>query len=165
MLSLLRATLAVALLAVPAAAQSHDGMHVTDAYARVSGPSAQSGAVFLMLENHGTAEDRLIGVASDVAARVEMHTHTQDANGVMQMREVPEGFAIAAGGTHALARGGDHIMLLGLTRPLNQGDSFPLTLTFQRGEVITLDVTVDAQRPAPAMGHGAGHMHGAAPSN
>lgn len=169
MLSLLRATVAVALLAVPAAAQSHDGMHITDAYARVSGPSAQSGAVFMVLENHGTAEDRLISVASDVAAKVELHTHKQDANGVMQMLEVPEGFAVAAGATHALARGGDHVMLLGLTRSLNDGDTFPLTLTFQRGEVITIDVTVDLQRAAPAMGHGAmdhGAMgHGKAPSN
>lgn len=166
MLTPFRAALVAALLALPVAAQSHDGVHVTDPYARVSGPSAQSGAVFMVLENHGTADDRLISATSDVAQRVELHTHKQDANGVMQMMEVPEGFAIAAGGTHALARGGDHVMLLGLTRSLNHGDTFPLTLTFERGEVITIDVTVDLQRAAPAMGHGAmGHGHGHAPSN
>lgn len=168
MLTPFRAALVAALFALPAAAQSHDGVHVTDAYARVSGPSAQSGAVFMVLENHASADDRLVSAASDVAQRVELHTHKQDANGVMQMIEVPEGFAIPAGGTHALARGGDHVMLLGLTRSLNHGDTFPLTLTFERGEVITLDVTVDLQRAAPAMGHGAmghGHGHGAAPSN
>jgi hypothetical protein len=43
MSSILRAAAAAALLAFPAFAQSHDGIHVTDAYARVSGPSAQSG--------------------------------------------------------------------------------------------------------------------------
>lgn len=168
-----RAAVVAALFAFPAVAQSHDGMHISDAYARVSGPSAQSGAVFMVLENHGTADDRLVSASSDVAARVELHTHKQDANGVMQMMKVPEGFAVAAGATHALARGGDHVMLMGLTRSLNHGDTFPLTLTFARGETITLDVTVDLQRAAPAMGHGAmghgapaaSHMHGAAPSN
>ena len=179
MSSILRAAAAAALLAFPAFAQSHDGIHVTDAYARVSGPSAQSGAVFMVLENHSAEEDRLISATSDVAARVELHTHKQDANGVMQMLEVAEGFAIPGGASHALARGGDHVMLMGLTRSLNHGDSFPLTLTFARGEVITIDVTVDLERKPEPMGHGAmdhgahgghaghgaGHGHGAAPTN
>jgi copper(I)-binding protein len=154
---MLRTTLAAlaTLLALPVLA--HDGVHVSDAYARAS---AQSGAVFLTVTNHSANEDRLVSAASDVAERVELHTHVEDANGVMQMIEVEEGFAIPAEGTFALERGGDHIMLMGLTRPLADGDTFTVTLTFARGDTVAVEVTVDnARKPAAhgARDHGEGH--------
>lgn len=150
MLNRIAAAFAV-LLAIPALA--HDGPHVHDPYARVS-PSG-SGAVFLVIENHSANDDRLVSAASDVADRVEMHTHLTDSNGVMQMVEVPEGFVVKGESTRALERGGDHIMLLGLKRDLKDGDTFDLTLTFERGEVITVTVPVDnARKPA---GHGTDH--------
>ncbi|MFN6977765.1 MAG: copper chaperone PCu(A)C [Gemmobacter sp.] len=157
----IRAAMAATLIAAPALA--HDGVHIVDPYARVSGPSAQSGAVFLVIENHGDADDRLIAASSDVAARVELHTHREDSKGVMQMVEVEGGFVIPAGGTHALERGGDHVMLMGLNRSLKHGDVVTVTLTFERGDVITLDVPVDLERkPGQGMGHdhGHGHAHG-----
>jgi copper(I)-binding protein len=142
---------AAALLALPALA--HDGPHVLDPYARIS--PAGSGAVFLVIENHSANDDRLVSVASDVADRAELHTHLTDANGIMQMVEVPEGFEIKGESTHALDRGGDHIMLMGLTRALRDGDTFDLTLTFERGEVITVTVPVDnARKPGR---NGTGH--------
>lgn len=149
---------AAALFALPALA--HDGLHVHDPYARVS--PAGSGAVFLVIENHSANDDRLVSAASDVADRAEMHTHITDSNGVMQMVEVEEGFEIKGESTRALERGGDHIMLMGLTRPLKDGDTFDLTLTFERGEVITVTVPVDnARKPEAHGGHGSHDMkHG-----
>lgn len=155
-----RTLLAAAAVVVALPAFAHDGVHVSDAYARVSGPTAKSGAIFLKIENHATEPDRLVAVASDVAAQTEMHTHKEDAAGVMQMLKVEEGFPVAAGETHALARGGDHIMLLGLNRALADGDVVHLTLTFERGQVIDVDVPVDSQRSdAPMQGMG-GMKHG-----
>lgn len=161
------AALAVAPILAPAA-HAHDGIHIENAYARVN-PSG-SGAVFFEIVNHSDQPDRLIAAASDAAARVELHTHVQDAQGVMRMIEVEDGIPVAGGETRVLARGGDHVMLMGLTKPLKDGDVVPLTLTFERGEVLTLEVPVDNAR-APA-GHGGhadhqGHGHGghAAPSN
>lgn len=147
MLKPLLAAALAALLATSALAQ--DGPHVEDAYARAS---ANSGAIFLTIVNHSDQPDRLLSAASDVAERVELHTHKEDANGVMQMLQVEEGFAISGGGTYKLDRGGDHIMLMGLTRPLAQGDTVTLTLTFERGEVVTLDVPVDNDRKPEAHG-------------
>ena len=83
---------AFTLFTLPAMAE---GIMITDAYARSSSPKA--GAAFLVIENHGEDADRLISAASDVAARVELHTHEIDANGVAKMMEVEEGFAIEAG--------------------------------------------------------------------
>ncbi len=132
-------------------------IEIQDAYARTSGPMAKTGAVFLQIVNAGSGDDRLVGASSDVAMRVELHTHSVSADGVMQMRHVPEGFVIGAGETHALARGGDHVMLMGLTRSLSAGDRFTLTLSFEKAGEIILEVPVDSDRvdgATPAGGNG-----------
>lgn len=119
---------------------------VKDPYARSSTPSSVTGAAFLVLMNHGDTDDRLIGAATDVAKRVELHTHKEDANGVMKMMEVEEGFVVPAGGMHALKRGGDHIMMMGLKRPLEQGEEISITLTFEKAGEIEVMVPVDRER-------------------
>jgi periplasmic copper chaperone A len=152
-------SLATALLLAAAPLAAHDGIHVENAHALTSGPGAMSGAVFFEIVNHSADHaDRLISAASDVAQRVELHTHLIDANGVARMVEVEDGFAVAPGETHVLARGGDHVMLMGLTRPLADGDTFELRLVFEREGEMVIEVPVDLNR-APAAGHG-GHGHG-----
>lgn len=146
---------AAALLCLTLPAVANDGVRINDAYARAS---TASGAVFFEIENHQTDDDRLIAASAEgVAARVELHTHIEDAGGVMQMREVPEGFVVPGNGTHALARGGDHVMLMGLTAPLKTGDVISLTLTFERAGVVTVEVPVDNARTAGPMEGGMDH--------
>ena len=111
------------------------------------------------------ADDRLVGARSDVAQKLELHTHTMDDAGVMQMMEIEGGVPLPAGATHAFERGADHVMLMGLTRALNDGDSFALTLVFESGAEMTFDVTVDNQRKPGAMGEGMMNMHGKGHSN
>lgn len=132
-------------LSLPLFAQE-GAIGVHDAYARAAGGVGKSGAVFLMLDNTGPADDRLIAAKSDVAKLVELHTHKDMGDGVMKMIHVEEGFVIPAAGNHALMRGGDHVMLMGLTRDLADGDSFPLTLVFEKSGEIMIDVTVDNMR-------------------
>jgi periplasmic copper chaperone A len=130
-------------------AAAQDSIQVHDAYARVSGDTAKSGAIFMTLINPSPQGDRLLSVASDAADRAELHSHAVDANGVMHMGEVTEGFAVPAGDAHALDRAGDHIMLLGLKHPLKQGDTVTLTLTFEHAGPLTVTVPVDnARKPA-----------------
>ncbi|GLS85551.1 hypothetical protein GCM10010873_05240 [Cypionkella aquatica] len=149
---------AAILCAAPAFA--HDGVHIENPYARANGGIGATGAIFFEIINHADVDDRLIGVASDIAEKVEMHTHTE-SNGVMSMDAVPEGFAVAALQAHALQRGGDHIMLMGLRKALKNGDSIPLTLTFEHAGEVKLDVPVDnARKPeAAAMGAMEGMDH------
>lgn len=137
-------------------AAAHDGMRIEDPYARVMGASAKAGAVFMTLLNHSLDDDRLIGVTTDAAERAELHAHSMEENGVMKMGEVKEGFPIAGMETHLLDRGGNHIMLLGLTRTLKQGDIIILTLTFERSGEMIIDVPVDNDRAPEAMDH-SGH--------
>lgn len=117
-----------------------------DAYARASGMNAKSGAIFLAIDNTGTTPDRLVAAKTDVAMKAELHTHIQDANGVMMMREIEGGIALPANGTATLARGGDHVMLMGITTPLKQGDHITLTLTFEKAGDLVIDVPVDNNR-------------------
>ncbi len=141
-----KSLLAAVALALATPAFAHDGVHVVDPYARVMGAAAKSGAAFMLIENHSASDDRLIAAASDVAERVELHTHKAAADGTMKMIHVPEGFAIPGNTNHELARGGDHVMLMGLKRPLAQGDTFTLTLTFERSGEVTVEVPVDLDR-------------------
>lgn len=145
---MLRTALFLVLL-TPGMALAGDGpIRVDDAYARGPGP-APVGAVFMSLTNTGDAPDRLVGVASDAAQRVELHTHTADADGVMRMGPLEGGIALAAGESHSLKRGGDHVMLMGLAAPLETGSEIEITLTFERAGEITVTVPVDNERMDP----------------
>lgn len=138
-----------------------DGIMVEDAYARASTPTAKSGAAFMVLMNTSDQDDRLVAAKSDVAARVELHTHREIADGVMKMMEVEEGFAIPAGGTHMLARGGDHVMFMGLNEPFADGDTVAVTLVFEHAGEVAVEIPVDLNRkPTHGGGHGAGHGAG-----
>jgi periplasmic copper chaperone A len=150
----------LAILSAPMAFAA--GITISDPYLRVSGAMATSAAAFMTIENHG-ADDRLIDAHSDLAEKVELHTHLQDANGVMKMIHVAEGFPIAAGESHMLQRGGEHVMFLGLTSVPAQGEVITLTLTFEKAGDVTIEVPVDNERAAEMgkamdhskMGHGA----------
>lgn len=61
----------------------------------------------------------------------------------MRMLRPEEGIAIPAGETHELARGGDHVMFMGLTRAVKDGDTVMLTLTFEHAGEVTVDIPVD----------------------
>ena len=150
--------LAATLLAFPAFGS--EALMIQDPYARTMGGVGTSGAVFFTVMNHGAEEDRLIDVKSDVAQKVELHTHKDDGNGVMQMLHVPEGFAIPAGGEHALERGGDHVMLMGLTREVADGDVISLTLVFEKAGEIAVEAPVDNARKAEMDHSGHQMQHG-----
>ena len=149
---------AVAALTVATSAFASETIMVKDAYARSATKNAKTGAAFMMVMNHGAEDDRLVDVKSDIAARVELHTHKENADGVMQMLHVEEGFAIPAGEMHSLARGGDHVMFMGLKAPFEQGDMIPVTLVFEKAGEVQIEVQVDLERKPEDGAHG-GHKH------
>ncbi|MDI3336147.1 copper chaperone PCu(A)C [Defluviimonas aestuarii] len=144
-MTFLKSTLTACAVAFAVPAFAADTIIVTDAYARFM-PGAMAGAAFMQIENHGAEPDRLVDVASDIAERVELHTHKTGSDGVMQMMHVPEGFEVPAGGTHALQRGGDHVMFMGLAERPENGGSVTVTLTFEKAGEVTLDIPVDNAR-------------------
>jgi len=145
------AMLATAALSTAAFAGSM--ISVEDAYARSSGMKAKAGAAFMVIKNTGDADDRLVAAKSDVAARVELHTHKIDENGVAKMVEVEEGFAIPAGEGHMLKRGGDHVMFMGIKQPFEQGAKIPVTLVFEKAGEVQVEIPVDLERQDGHMKH------------
>lgn len=119
---------------------------VSDPWIRETPPNASTAAAFARIEGAGTA-DRLIGARADVCDRVEIHTVVAQ-NGVLTMAEI-EALAIPAGGAATLAPGGEHLMLMGLRRPLKAGDAVTFTLVFETsGEVVVPFQVRDARAPA-----------------
>lgn len=147
-----------ALFALPALAC--DGFEVHDAYARTSTAMSQTGAAFMVIHNHGETDCHITGARSEIAARTELHTHSEDAQGVMRMIHVEEGFPLPVDGEVILERGGHHVMFMGLNQALAQGDVVEVTFTFADGAEKTVDVTVDLERAATGHGHSHGHSHG-----
>ncbi|MFO1028745.1 MAG: copper chaperone PCu(A)C [Acetobacteraceae bacterium] len=131
------------------------GIVVSNPWARPSVGTAAPSAAYFVITDHGAA-DRLVSLSTPVAGRTELHESLHE-NGIMKMRAVP-GLALEPGKPVTLAPGGYHVMLMELKQPLKAGDSFPLTLTFEKAPPQTVEVKVGTMGGAMPM-HG-GHMQG-----
>ncbi len=110
------------------------------------------GAGYLTITNRGAAPDRLLSASSAVSPRMELHTHINE-NGVMRMREVPA-VEIPPGQTVTLQPGGLHLMFMGLTQPLAQGATVPVTLRFERAGEVQVPLAIQAAGARAPGGHG-----------
>jgi len=123
-------------------------------WARATPKGAAVGVGYMTITNNGSAPDRLIGGASDVSNRFEIHEMTMD-NGVMRMRPMAKGFEIKPGQSVELKPGGNHVMFVGLKKPLAQGEHVKATLAFEKAGKVDVDFTVEsigAQSPGSAGG-------------
>jgi copper(I)-binding protein len=155
------ACIALATLAV-AAAQAHGGragdVVITHPFATPTLPGAANGAAYIVaLENTGKMPDHLLRASTPVAQGVEFHTSEVDAGGVMRMRELNDIQLVPGRSVKMRPGAGLHIMLVGLKQPLKVGDSFPMTLEFERGGKTEVKVVV--QVPMVRAGGTGGHKH------
>ncbi len=115
-------------------------IEIEDAWARPTLGQSRTGAIYMKIANAGEEADRLIAVETPIADRAELHAHIVEGD-VMKMRRL-EAVEIPAGGKAALAPGERHVMLFGLARPLEEGDRFGLTLTFEKAGPVEVEVAV-----------------------
>ncbi|MFB0937291.1 MAG: copper chaperone PCu(A)C [Propionivibrio sp.] len=113
---------------------------VHDPYVRLVPPGIKTTGGFMLIRNTGKADRQLIKAESPAAGTVELHTHINE-NGVMKMRAVAS-IAVQAGGQAELKPGGYHVMLIDLKEPLKEGDSVPISLTFDDGSTVNLQAPV-----------------------
>ncbi len=99
-------------------------------WARATPAGAKTGAVYVTLINNGSTGDRLLGATTPMADKVQFHSASEE-NGVSRMREMRT-VEVAPGATVSFNPGDMHIMVVGLKQPLKEGQSFPLTLTFEK---------------------------------
>jgi copper(I)-binding protein len=98
------------------------------------------------LRNQTGKDDRLIAARSALSGRIELHRHSEDADGVMRMGQIEGGVPLVDGATHEFARGGDHLMFMGLDAPLVQGQLVPVTLVFEQAGEVEIIIPVDLER-------------------
>ena len=140
-----RLLIAAAMVCSALAAQAQTAPRVDAAWARPTVAGQAGGGGYLKITGGSTA-DRLLSARSSVAKIVEMHSMEMDGN-MMRMRPI-EGIDVPAGQAVELSPGGKHLMFMGLNKTLKAGDSFPLTLRFQKAGEVKVDVKV-MTRAAP----------------
>ena len=96
-------------------------------------------AMFGTIVNDTDADITVVGASTDVAGTVELHEVVTGDGGAMVMQPKEGGFTVPAGGSHELEAGGDHVMLMDLTGPLEAGQDVTVTLELADGS--TQDVT------------------------
>ena len=138
-MSALRPMLAAALLAV--AHTAHAQVVASEAWVRATVPAQTSTGAFMTLRS--SAHAKLVSVATPVAKRAEIHA-SMVHDGVMHMH-AQEALELPVGKSVELKPGGYHVMLLGLTQPLKEGESVPLTLTFEGRDRQRTTLEVKAQ--------------------
>jgi copper(I)-binding protein len=115
-------------------------------YARSTLAGQSTGGAYLTLTNKGPS-DRLLSIDANVSESVELHSMAMEGD-VMRMRQV-DTVDLPAGKTVELKPGGLHVMLLGLKAPLKAGDTFPMTLKFEKSGEIAVVVNIEAGQAAP----------------
>ena len=132
--------------AAPVAAQ----VAVSDAWVRGTVPGQMATGAFMQLKSPTDAA--LVAAASPAARIVEIHEMKMDG-GVMKMSAIDR-LALPAGKAVELKPGGYHVMLMDLKQPLKEGETVPVTLTFEdkAGKKTTVEVKapVKALTAAPA---------------
>jgi copper(I)-binding protein len=140
---------AAGLVAASAALAQPTQLDVANAWAGATPGKAENGAAYVTITS--PTADRLVSANTPVAKKAELHTMSMQGM-VMKMRPI-SGVDIPAGQPVSLKPGGEHIMLMGLSEPLLEGHSFPLTLNFEKAGPRTVTVTVEkagAKGPGPA---------------
>jgi hypothetical protein len=122
--------------------------------------SAKAAGGFMAIVNNGTEPERLLGVESDIAMKVEVHESKVDENGVGTMEHI-DFIEIPPGQTVSLEHGGYHVMFMGLKAALTEGEIHKGVLVFEKAGRVDIEFQIDppagqaAATDHSAMDHGA----------
>ncbi|HWP14225.1 MAG TPA: copper chaperone PCu(A)C [Xanthobacteraceae bacterium] len=101
--------------------------------------TAKPVVVSMTIRNDGGKPDRLLRASTLEAAKAELRAGVPpDAEG-----DVIPAIAVNGRGEVNLKRGGPHILLTGVKKPLDARDSFLMTLTFARAGKVEVEVLVE----------------------
>jgi hypothetical protein len=118
---------------------------------------APTAAAYFVVHNKGAEADRLLSVSTPHAGKAELHEHIH-ADDVMKMQQV-QTVVIPAGGEVKFEPMGYHVMLFNLQQQAQDGERFPLTLTFEKAGQLDVEVAVHKDAPATEQAPAKGHAH------
>lgn len=137
-------------LTAAASLRADPAVTIEGGWVRAVPPGYVNTAAYLTIKNPGTSAVRLTGAAASVAESVDpMITTEKKVNGqtVMGMEFVKE-LTIPPSGQLVLEPGGDHLMLMGLKKRLNEGDKVTFILNIEPGNS-RLEITLPVSRQQP----------------
>jgi len=150
----MRLSLFAAMLALPVmACQQPQPLSISDAWTRDSVGRTANAAVFMTITS--PVADRLVGASTPVATRTDLMT-MQSAGGTMGMTYL-DAIPLPAGQPVSLDPRGLHVWLAGLRQPLKAGESFVVTLKFEKAgerEITVAILAPGAEPPASRTGGG-----------
>ena len=113
---------------------------IEHAWSKATIGAGRPSVFYVEITNGGSVDDALIGIATPAAGMPMLHeTVVQD--GIASMPHAMS-IPVPAGQNVQLSPGGYHGMLMGLTTALKEGDSFPVTLSFEKAGEVTVNVDV-----------------------
>ena len=129
-----------------AAMAAKANIDITDAWTRATAANATTAPIYLHLVS-AKDPDRLIGLEVSNAARIDVREAADQ--GAAKGTAAPA-LDVPGGGTVNFAPGSRYLLLSGLKAPLKEGESFLLTLRFDKGGSQTAVVKVlNANASAP----------------
>ena len=116
---------------------------VKDAWVRGTVPAQTTTGAFMTITSSEDAT--LVGASSRIARMSEIHESSMK-DGVNHMHGV-EAVKLPAGKAVQLKPGGHHLMLMGISNPLGEGQKVPITLTVQdaKGRKTAVEVQADVR--------------------
>ena len=127
----------VAAKARAAALAAKANVDVTEAWTKASG-SATSAPIYLHIVS-AKEPDRLLSVDAAMANHIELHDDSPQATARVIPMPVIE---IPGGATVNLGPGGRYLTLVGLKAPLKEGDSFLITMKFDKAGTSSTSVKI-----------------------
>lgn len=112
----------------------------SDAWVKAADTGMTGG--FASLRNTGSTAAHIVSATSPASAMMELHETVASPQGGTMMRAKEGGFTIEPGGTLSLAPGGNHIMFMKLTGPLQSGTTTSWTLACQDGSTLAVTAQV-----------------------
>src|ERR1044072_2841499 len=131
---------AVALSATAAQAHSHKlkTLEIVHPWCIETEDTTKPVVISMTIRNAGSKPDKLLRASASSAAKTELRAGVPpDAEGGV-IAAIPVGR-----GEVNLKRGGPHILLTGVKKPLGAYDSFLMTLTFERAGKVEVEVMVE----------------------
>ena len=120
----------------------------------ISRPWARTGIIvkdrcaagFMTLVNKGTEADRLIGAATSLAEKTEIHG-IKVVGPDITMRPLEKGVGLPVDTTITLRPRGYHLVMQGLKAPFAKGERVPVTLTFEKAGTREVELIVEGEGP------------------
>lgn len=114
--------------------------HLSDCVIQEVLPGKNMTAAFFTLHHHGTEQTLIKASIPSITTEVQLHRMSMKGD-VMQMEEMKAGYAVKKG-ENQFARGGNHLMLMGIEKSPEVGSEHTLTLTFKDGSTISCQAKV-----------------------